>query len=354
MMKFDIPARLLFTIGACAVALGAFNAAERAIRRAGESITEQTYRAQLASLSADDLEGREPGTVGDVQRLPPSELERRFGAAVRPSLKLMHGEDTPPLDWWQPPQIPQASAELEHGLEALEPLLFVIKGLVDGLCARLEARGQALSRAELFVRYEKLPGLTHRTQAWDVAFPLPLREPKAVLNVLRLKLDAEGLAAPVREVALKLVHTVEQRPRALHLWSKESSALGALPTLIAELCAELGADRVGSLTVPERHAAMERSLLAPVGAETNPPVSPWVSLLYEAGEPLRCLGAEPWQGPTEGRLLVRRQGIEWWRHGFVDAWDSRAVWVPALGATAWVDLRPKAERAAWLRGWVEG
>ncbi len=76
MMKFDIPARLLFTIGACAVALGAFNAAERAIRRAGESITEQTYRAQLASLSADDLEGREPGTVGEQRTI--EYLEEQF------------------------------------------------------------------------------------------------------------------------------------------------------------------------------------------------------------------------------------------------------------------------------------
>src|SRR5207253_578127 len=113
-------------------------------------------------------------------------------------------------------------------------LLFLIKSLVDPLCARLEARGQLLARAELWMKYEKLPGLTTREQTWDAVFPSPLRDGKSVLSVLRFRLESTPLKAPVREVRLRFVQTVQRLPRALHLWSKESAAARALPTLIAE------------------------------------------------------------------------------------------------------------------------
>ena len=86
-------------------------------------------------------------------------------------------------------------------------------------------------------------------------------------------------------------------------------------------------------------------------------MSPWVQLTYGASEPLRMsLKPQVWEGTASGRLLVRRQGLEWWRRGFSEAWDSLAVWVPSLCATAWVDQRlgEGFGPSAWLRGWVEG
>jgi protein ImuB len=295
-------------------------------------------------------------TVAELQGLPVFELERRLPASARAAVALAHGHVPDAVEWWMPPEIPESSVELDHGVEHLEPLLFVLKGLVDPLCARLEARGQLLAEAELWVKYEKLPGLEQREQTWQAVFPSALRDAKAVLNVLKLRLEAVGLRAPVREVRLRLLQTVEAEPRALHLWTKETTAVSALPTLIAELVAELGEERVGSLTVQDRHAASSRTALVRVGTMSATPVSPWVSLSYAASEPLRAQKAEPWDGPTSGKLLVRRQGVEWWTHGFSDAWDSLAVWIDGLGATAWVDQRlgDSYRASSWLRGWVDG
>lgn len=296
-------------------------------------------------------------TVGEVQKLPNPELERRLGPRAQPVLRLIHGDDPPPTDWWQPPTVLAEDLELDHGVEALEPVLFLIKGLVDPLCARLEARGQLLARAELWVKYEKLPDLRRREQTWDAVFPAPLRDGKAVLNVFKLKLEAQGFRAPVRELSLRFVQTVERMPKALHLWTKEAASVRALPVLIAELTAELGPERVGCLLVRDKHAASARSKLGLIGEASPKPPSPWVSLTYAANEPLRCARkAEPWEGPTSGRLLLRRQGVEWWSRGFSEAWDSLAVWVPSLSATAWVDLRngDGFGPSAWLRGWLEG
>ncbi len=284
-------------------------------------------------------------TVGALKALPRSELERR--QIPRGTLDLIHGEDEEPIEWWSPPSVLEASLELEYELETLEPLLFVLKNLIDGLCARLEVRGEALSRAEVLLK----PGRTI-----EALFPAPLRASRSILNVLKLKLEASGLEAPVRQVRVRFVDVVAAPARALHLWEKESTALSALPSLLAELIAELGQHNVGSLSVENRHAAGARTALAPVGTQTKAPESPWVSLSYGSSEPLRAVKAEPWSGPTSGQLLVRRQSVEWWKRHNHEAWDSLAVWVPEMEATAWVDQRlgEGFETSVWLRGWVEG
>jgi hypothetical protein len=64
-MHFDSPVRLAFALGALTLTLGAVTASVRDIRKAAESVSESSYRNLIASLSADDLEGREPGTAGE-------------------------------------------------------------------------------------------------------------------------------------------------------------------------------------------------------------------------------------------------------------------------------------------------
>ena len=75
-MQLDIPARLAFAVGALALTLGAVTASVRDTRKAAESITESGYRNLIAGLSADDLEGREPGTVGEQRAV--EYLEEQF------------------------------------------------------------------------------------------------------------------------------------------------------------------------------------------------------------------------------------------------------------------------------------
>ncbi|MGQ0384640.1 MAG: M28 family metallopeptidase [Gammaproteobacteria bacterium] len=57
--------RALAAAGASILALGAFNASDKALTRAAAAIDEPSYRAYVAALSADDMQGRAPGTPGE-------------------------------------------------------------------------------------------------------------------------------------------------------------------------------------------------------------------------------------------------------------------------------------------------
>ena len=67
--------RLLFLPALLAVTLGAFNADDKMLRKASEAITGAAYRAHVAGLASDDLQGREPGSEGELRTIEYIEKE---------------------------------------------------------------------------------------------------------------------------------------------------------------------------------------------------------------------------------------------------------------------------------------
>ena len=75
MMRLDKGLRLLFIPAALAALLGAFNADDKMLRKASEAINGSAYRAHVVALSADDFEGRSPGSKGEQMTLEYVEKE---------------------------------------------------------------------------------------------------------------------------------------------------------------------------------------------------------------------------------------------------------------------------------------
>jgi hypothetical protein len=76
MTRFDKGFRLLFIPATLALTLGAFNADDRMLKKAGEAIKQTVYRGHVAGLSSDEMQGREPGSEGERKTL--EYLEKEF------------------------------------------------------------------------------------------------------------------------------------------------------------------------------------------------------------------------------------------------------------------------------------
>ena len=74
MKRLDKGLRLLFIPAALAM-LGAFNADDRMLRKAAEAINGSAYRELVEGLSADEMEGREPGSEGERKTIEYLEKE---------------------------------------------------------------------------------------------------------------------------------------------------------------------------------------------------------------------------------------------------------------------------------------
>lgn len=76
MMRFDRPMKILFAVLAAALVSGAFNASDKDLKKASAAITESAFRAQVEGISADQMEGRGPGTRGEQRTI--EYLEKQF------------------------------------------------------------------------------------------------------------------------------------------------------------------------------------------------------------------------------------------------------------------------------------
>ena len=334
---------------------------------------------------------------GDLQKLPRRSLGTRLGARAHDVMQLLDGEDRAPLDAWRPPEVPEERVELEWGASSLEALAFVLKTLCDRLAARLHGRAMAAARLELVLsldrallpredaspprRPDRTPGPAHLSTL-TVVLPAPLARAADLLAVVRARLENHALAAPVLVATLRAPELARAPGRTLDMLEPEPRATLALPRLVAELAAELGAARVGVLALVDTWSPDERTRLVPYGAGSPSPRHARTSAL----EPSRLV--EPsWVSREELAtvvLLARFEATEWWRRGprrrdIVAAWIGSGRVNPGRpggvnhtartpegrpggvnhtartpegrpGALAWVEL---GEDDAVIRGWVD-
>jgi len=96
-------------------------------------------------------------TFADLAMMPRAAVETQFGKEGLLALRLARGEDSRPLVPWMPPQRMEEQSQLDPPVDNMEPLLFVARGLVDRLGARLLEGALAATRVQLHLDFEDGP-----------------------------------------------------------------------------------------------------------------------------------------------------------------------------------------------------
>jgi protein ImuB len=154
-------------------------------------------------------------TCAALAALPVLDLSERLGQEGVRLYALARGENARALILAEPAACFEEEMELDDAVEELEPLAFILGRLLDQLCARLNARSLAVQVIRLRFDLERSPEKNIRTleegsgQKADAAIyeknvtlPLPMRDSKMLLRLLRLKLQADPPAAPICKVVI--------------------------------------------------------------------------------------------------------------------------------------------------------
>lgn len=204
---------------------------------------------QLAPEMAETLECWGIRTSGDLARLPEIELSERLGQEGLRLQAFARGAGARLLVPHEAPLAFEDDRELDYALEMLEPLSFVLSGMLVELCKRLAQHSLAASQVSLSLELD-----SRAVRFYERAFKLsvPTRDSKVLLKLLQLNLEAHPPEAAIVKVRLGLEPA---QPRITQhgffvTSGPEPQKLELALTHIANL---LGEERVGSPELLDTH-----------------------------------------------------------------------------------------------------
>jgi protein ImuB len=236
---------------------------------------------QTLAPSAEALETLERWgirTCAALGALPVLELSERLGQEGVRLQELARGAHVRTLVLAEPVEMLEEEMELDDAVEDLEPLAFVLGRLLDQLCARLAAR--ALSAAAIRVRFdlgdafekeEPVRGknvavaavaggaaATAEVQAAAKTYekvlnlPVPMRDFKMLLKLLRLQLQADPPPGAIVKITLG---ADPARPRSTQhgLFVPNSPDPEKLELTVARLAKLVGNANIGSPELTDTH-----------------------------------------------------------------------------------------------------
>lgn len=216
----------------------------------------------------------------DLAALPDVELSERLGQTGIYWQKLARGATSRTLVPVEPPLIFEEVIELEYPIVLLEPLAFLLGGLLEQICARLGARALATQELRLKLALENhwhekeiisddggTGALARPSQAQarqicsaekqtlfrrTLRLPVPLLDPKTFLKLLQLDLRAHPPGAPIVKIHLAAEPV---RPRAAQngLFLPPSPEPEKLELTLARIAGIVGEGKIGSLELLDTH-----------------------------------------------------------------------------------------------------
>jgi len=232
----------------------------------------------LSEETAETLNRWGVHTCGALAGLPVLQLSERLGQeGVRLHALARGAESRSPIVAEQTISF-EEEMELDDAVEELDPLSFLLGRLLDQLCARLAARSLAAvairAHFELQPAFEnaidprKEPALQKRLPAvYDtrIELPIPMRDSKMLLKLLRLRLQSNSPAAPIQKMAL-VAESARPRPMQGGLFLPCYPEPDKLELTIARIANVVGEGNVGSPSLTDTHCPdgfqMQRFLIS--------------------------------------------------------------------------------------------
>jgi protein ImuB len=191
--------------------------------------------------------------TGALLALPPAALATRLGAGAAALLAALRGDGSePPLPAPRDTRLEEA-IDLDAPIDRLEPLGFVLHGLLSRLLGRLAVRHLACTELELTLRLTAAPEGTTGRGGCDVRrlrLAAPAGEPRLWLRRVQTALATDPPTAAIEGCALA-AEGVPFRRDQLDLFRPSGPAPAALGVLLTELEALCGAERIGAPHVPD-------------------------------------------------------------------------------------------------------
>lgn len=278
-------------------------------------------------------------TVGQFLELGKSRIAERLGSAGVELFEQAKSDTIRPLRLTSPRQEFEEFFEFEQLVETLEPLLFIVRRLIEQLVRRMELVSLSISEINVTLRLES--GQIHQN---TVKIASPTRDANALFRITHNYLETVQTSSPVAGLALR-VKPCEVETQQFQLFETSVRDPNRFYETISRLSALLGPDRVGTpimrdsfrpddfeIVLPAANGASakgERSLMSESAAERGtrglalrrfrPPLNATVRL--KQGAPVFVDSAGPNGSVAQSQGPWRSSGNWWEKLWAREEWD---------------------------------
>lgn len=229
-------------------------------------------------------------TLGELGALPEAGLVERLGSKGARLRRLALGQGDGLLDVERPEIEYTARQELDHPIELLEPLLFVISAQIHELMHKLERNGCAANRVTVRLA---LSGGGEFVRG--IELPVAVRDAAALLKQVQVSLEAQPPPAASEAVSVTL-DSAEPRVAQGGLFLPAAPEPEKLQTLLARLRGLAGERCVGSPEILNSHRP-DAYRMRPCSLAAGEPGKPAPQLLH--------LALRYFRPPIAARVTVR-------------------------------------------------
>jgi protein ImuB len=186
-------------------------------------------------------------TLGELASLPRNALVARLGQQGAALQSLARGEDSEFLPLYRPRPEFREEQDLEWTINLLEPLVFLIGGMLTNLCTRLRRQGLAVESIQ--IQFKLSDGSLFEQ---SLRLALPMQDSHAILSLIRLDLQSNPPRAGVTAISLQ---AIPGRPRIFQhsLLHPAAPQPEKLAQTLTRLKAIAGAENVGSPKLLDTH-----------------------------------------------------------------------------------------------------
>jgi protein ImuB len=267
-------------------------------------------------------------TFGQLAKLPSLGIAARLGEAGVYLQKLAQGVVHRQLRVLEEPRIFEKTLDLEHPIDSLESLLFVLSNMVQELCLELQAASLATNEMHLRLALDK-----HSPHWTAIRLPVPTLDKSSLLKLLQLNLDRNRPTAAIVNVCLRL-EGVPPRTLQSDLFRPAFPSPEKLEITIARIRYCVGEGNVGTPRMLDTHRpdSFVMEAFTPPAAPAAPEATPAIRLMLRRFRPpqqatVKTVRERPIHivSPAARGDIVIAKGPwltsgNWWRH---DSWDRR-------------------------------
>ena len=209
-------------------------------------------RLDLQPKTLEELKALGIHYLGELIRLPSSALQARFGKDVRELLAFFHGEIYDPLLVTPEAEPLSRKILLDHCSDDVAQILFYLRRELVGLAEVLAQKSLAIHRIYLSflldITAENLPQ-SARQRIDSITPAAPTLDLVSLLRLIHLRLEAQPLAGPAREIEISIVEgKADIQQLELFLREQQRNQHAALEAF-AKIRAELGQNAIFTLSL---------------------------------------------------------------------------------------------------------